>query len=203
MGFDSAWNRAIGAFNVANTLAAISAQLCLGKSLKNIAYVAQKLNPVAGRMELFTHPAKPTIVVDYAHTPDALEKSLLAIREHCKGRLWCVFGCGGDRDQGKRPLMGAIAERLADGVILTDDNVRTENPKKIIEDILQGCTHRAEILVEHSRPKAIALATQQCTEHDIILVAGKGHEDYQIIGHQSQAYDERAFVKQFQQGKIR
>lgn len=191
----------VGEFNIANVLAAISAQLCLGKSLKNIAYVAQKLMPVAGRMELFSHSAKPTIVVDYAHTPDALEKSLLAIRQHCKGQLWCVFGCGGDRDQGKRPLMGAIAERLADRVIITDDNVRSEDPKKIVEDILQGCLDTQQILVEHQRTKAIELAAQHCKEQDFILVAGKGHEDYQIIGQQSQAYDERAFVKQFQEGK--
>jgi UDP-N-acetylmuramoyl-L-alanyl-D-glutamate--2,6-diaminopimelate ligase len=192
----------VGEFNVANVLAAISAQLCLGKSLKNIAYVAQKLRPVAGRMELFSHPQKATIVVDYAHTPDALEKSLIAARQHCKGQLWCVFGCGGDRDKGKRPLMGAIAERLADRVVITDDNVRTETPQQIVEDILQGCTNTQQILVEHSRTQAIELAAKQCKEQDIILVAGKGHENYQIIGQQSQAYDERAFVKQFQQGKV-
>ncbi|KXI31040.1 UDP-N-acetylmuramyl peptide synthase [Paraglaciecola hydrolytica] len=193
--------RLIGAFNVANVLAAISAQLCLGKSLKNLMYVAQKLNPVAGRMELFAHPGKATVVVDYAHTPDALEKSLSALRKHCRGKLWCVFGCGGDRDKGKRPLMGEIAERLADHVVLTDDNVRSEEPVKIIQDILLGCLESETILVEHSRTKAIQLAAAQCTEQDIILVAGKGHENYQIIGQQSQAYDERAFVRQFQQGK--
>ncbi|MGO4890806.1 UDP-N-acetylmuramoyl-L-alanyl-D-glutamate--2,6-diaminopimelate ligase [Flavobacterium sp. W21_SRS_FM6] len=191
----------VGEFNISNALAAITAQLCLGKNLKNIAYIAQKLQPVAGRMELFSHPGRATIVVDYAHTPDALEKSLLAVRQHCQGQLWCVFGCGGDRDTGKRPLMGAIAERLADRVVITDDNVRSEEPKRIVEDILQGCRDPQTILVEHSRTKAIEIAAQQCTEHDFILVAGKGHEDYQIIGHQSQAYDERAFVKQFQQGK--
>jgi UDP-N-acetylmuramoyl-L-alanyl-D-glutamate--2,6-diaminopimelate ligase len=192
----------IGSFNVANVLAAISAQLCLGKNLKNIMYVAQKLSPVMGRMELFSHPGKATLVVDYAHTPDALEKSLTALRQHCRGKLWCVFGCGGDRDKGKRPLMGEIAERLADHVVLTDDNVRSEEPAQIIQDILLGCLESENILVEHSRTKAIQLAAAQCTEQDIILVAGKGHENYQIIGQLSQAYDERAFVRQFQQGKI-
>ena len=113
-----------------------------------------------------------------------------------------MFGCGGDRDKGKRPLMGAIAERLADRVVITDDNVRTETPQQIVEDILQGCTNTQQILVEHSRTQAIELAAKQCKEQDIILVAGKGHENYQIIGQQSQAYDERAFVKQFQQGKV-
>lgn len=192
----------VGEFNVANVLAAISAQLCLGKNLQNIANVVQNLMPVAGRMELFCHPSKATIVVDYAHTPDALEKSLLALRQHCTGQVWCVFGCGGDRDQGKRPLMGAIAERLADRVVLTDDNVRSESPQKIVDDILQGCQYAEQILVEHSRTKAIELAAQHCTQQDIILVAGKGHENYQIIGQQSHAYDERAFVKQFQQGEV-
>ena len=191
----------IGSFNVANVLAAISAQLCLGKSFKNIAYVAQKLSPVAGRMEIFAHPGKATIVVDYAHTPDALEKALMALRKHCHGKLWCIFGCGGDRDKGKRPLMGEIAERLADHVVLTDDNVRSEQPEQIMQDILLGCLQSENILLEHSRSKAIQLAAEQCTEQDIILVAGKGHENYQIIGQQSQAYDERAFVRQFQQGK--
>tara|TARA_R110000868_G_scaffold406031_1_gene686073 strand:- start:432 stop:1985 length:1554 start_codon:yes stop_codon:yes gene_type:complete len=191
----------IGSFNVANVLAAISAQLCLGRSLKNIAYVAQKLSPVAGRMEMFAHPGKATIVVDYAHTPDALEKALTALRQHCRGKLWCIFGCGGDRDKGKRPLMGEIAERLADQVVLTDDNVRSEQPAQIMQDILLGCLQSENILLEHSRTKAIQLAAEQCAEQDIILVAGKGHENYQIIGQQSQAYDERAFVRQFQQGK--
>ena len=191
----------IGAFNVANVLAAISAQLSLGKSLKNIMYVVQKLKPVAGRMEIFAQPGKATIVVDYAHTPDALEKSLHALRLHCRGKLVCIFGCGGDRDKGKRPIMGGIAQRLADQVVLTDDNVRSEAPQQIIHDILQGCSQAEQILIEHSRTQAIQRAASACSEQDIILVAGKGHENYQIIGQQSLAYDERAFVRQFQQGK--
>lgn len=191
----------VGEFNIANVLAAIGAQLCLGKSLKNIIYVAQKLRPVAGRMELFPHVGKATIVVDYAHTPDALEKSLIALRQHCHGSLWCVFGCGGDRDKGKRPLMGEIAQRLSDHLVITDDNVRSEDPQAIVKDILQGCLEPERILIEHSRSKAIALAAERCSDQDIILVAGKGHETYQIIGQQSLPYDERAFVRQYQQGK--
>jgi len=191
----------IGPFNVANVLAAITGQLCLGKSLKSIVYVAQKLRPVAGRMELFSQPAQAAIVVDYAHTPDALEKTLLAIRQHCHGKLWCIFGCGGDRDSGKRPLMGEIAERLADAVIVTDDNVRSEDPAQIIQQILAGCHAPQQIQVEHNRAKAISLALQQSAEEDVILVAGKGHENYQIIGQTRLPYDEREFVKQLQQGK--
>ncbi|MGJ8681111.1 UDP-N-acetylmuramoyl-L-alanyl-D-glutamate--2,6-diaminopimelate ligase [Paraglaciecola sp.] len=191
----------LGQFNVSNVLAAICAQLCLGKSLKQIAYVAQKLRPVAGRMELFCRSKMPTIVVDYAHTPDALEKALLATRQHCQGKLVCVFGCGGDRDAGKRSLMGEIAEQFADSVILTDDNVRSEDPKQIVADILTGFRNPDVIKVEHDRKKAIQLAVSQCAEGDMVLVAGKGHEQYQIIGNQTLSYDERLFVSQFQKGK--
>jgi UDP-N-acetylmuramoyl-L-alanyl-D-glutamate--2,6-diaminopimelate ligase len=191
----------LGQFNVSNVLAAICAQLCLGKSLKQIAYVAQKLKPVAGRMELFTRPKAATIVVDYAHTPDALEKALLATRQHCQGKLYCVFGCGGDRDTGKRSLMGEIAEQLADCVILTDDNVRNEDPKQIINDILSGCKNPDVIEIEHDRKVAIELAASKSADGDIILVAGKGHEPYQIVGNQTLPYDERQFVSRFQKGK--
>jgi UDP-N-acetylmuramoyl-L-alanyl-D-glutamate--2,6-diaminopimelate ligase len=188
-------------FNVANVLAAICSQLCLGKSLKQIAYIAQKLKPVAGRMELYSRQNHATIVVDYAHTPDALEKALLATKQHCNGKLFCVFGCGGDRDVGKRSLMGEIAERLSDLVILTDDNVRSDSPKDIIRDILSGCINPQQVVVEHDRKTAIKLAASQAVAGDMILVAGKGHENYQIIGNQTLAYDERQFVALFQEGK--
>jgi UDP-N-acetylmuramoyl-L-alanyl-D-glutamate--2,6-diaminopimelate ligase len=188
-------------FNVANVLAAICSQLCLGKSLKQIAYIVQKLKPVAGRMELYSRQNHATIVVDYAHTPDALEKALLATKQHCHGKLFCVFGCGGDRDVGKRSLMGEIAERLSDHVILTDDNVRSENPQDIIQDILSGCINPEQVVVEHDRKTAIKIAAAQASAGDMILVAGKGHENYQIIGNQTLAYDERQFVALFQKGK--
>lgn len=188
-------------FNVANVLAAICSQLCLGKSLKQIAYIVQKLKPVAGRMELYSRQNQATIVVDYAHTPDALEKALMATKQHCDGKLYCVFGCGGDRDVGKRALMGEIAERLSDKVIVTDDNVRSENPQDIINDILSGCAYPQSIQVEHDRKTAIKLAATQASAGDMILVAGKGHENYQIIGTQTVAYDERQFVALLQKGK--
>jgi UDP-N-acetylmuramoyl-L-alanyl-D-glutamate--2,6-diaminopimelate ligase len=188
-------------FNVANVLAAICSQLCLGKNLKQIAYIVQKLKPVAGRMELYRRKGQATIVVDYAHTPDALEKALLATKQHCHGKLFCVFGCGGDRDVGKRSLMGEIAERLSDQIILTDDNVRSENPQDIIQGILSGCINPEQILVEHDRKTAIKAAAAQASAGDMILVAGKGHENYQIIANQTLAYDERQFVALFQEGK--
>ena len=188
-------------FNVANVLAAICSQLCLGKNLKQIAYIAQKLRPVAGRMELYKRQGHATIVVDYAHTPDALEKALLATKQHCHGKLFCVFGCGGDRDVGKRSLMGEIAERLSDQFILTDDNVRSEDPKDIIQGILAGCINPDQVLIEHDRKTAITAAAAQASSGDMILVAGKGHENYQIIGNKTLAYDERQFVALLQEGK--
>ena len=189
-------------FNIANVLAAICSQLCMGKSLKQIAYIVQKLKPVAGRMELYKRQGHATIVVDYAHTPDALDKALLASKQHCQGKLFCVFGCGGDRDVGKRSLMGEIAERLSDHVILTDDNVRSENPQDIINDILAGCINPERVFIEHDRKTAIRTAAAMASAGDMILVAGKGHENYQIIGNQTLAYDERQFVALFQEGEI-
>jgi UDP-N-acetylmuramoyl-L-alanyl-D-glutamate--2,6-diaminopimelate ligase len=188
----------LGQFNVSNVLAAIAVQLCLGKSLQQIADVAQHLSPVPGRMELFTAPGQGTLVVDYAHTPDALEQALLALRHHCQGQLWCVFGCGGDRDTGKRSLMGEIAENNADRVIITNDNSRNEEPLNIANEILAGCLNPELVSVELDRREAIKAAHAQAKAGDIVLVAGKGHEDYQIIGGESVAYDERAFVRQQQ-----
>jgi UDP-N-acetylmuramoyl-L-alanyl-D-glutamate--2,6-diaminopimelate ligase len=190
-----------GEFNVANVLGAICSQLCLGKNLQTISYIAQQLQPVPGRMELYTRLGHASIVVDYAHTPDALEKALLASKQHCKGKIWCVFGCGGDRDAGKRGLMGEVAEKLANHIILTDDNVRSENADDIVADILSGCINPELVLIEHDRKKAIKAASTAASKDDIILLAGKGHENYQIIGNHRLPYDERQFVSLFQKGK--
>jgi UDP-N-acetylmuramoyl-L-alanyl-D-glutamate--2,6-diaminopimelate ligase len=201
---DSSWGQCelslslLGQFNVSNVLAAIAVQLCLGKSLEKIAQVTPQLSPVPGRMELFCAKGQATLVVDFAHTPDALEQALIALRHHCQGQLWCVFGCGGDRDTGKRSLMGEIAENYADKVIITNDNSRNEAPQSIADDILAGCLNPELMLVELDRRQAIQLAHAQAKAGDIILVAGKGHENYQIIGTQSVPYDERTFVKQQQ-----
>ena len=197
---DTSWGTGVirtqllGAFNVLNVLAAIASQLALAVPLDTIIPETYQLTPVPGRMELFCAPSKASIVVDYAHTPDALEKALQASRQHCTGDLWIIFGCGGDRDKGKRPLMGEVAETLADHVVLTNDNVRSESAESIIEDILAGCLYQEQIAVELSREQAIANALNKATSDDVILVAGKGHEQYQIEGETVLPYDERSYV---------
>src|SRR4029077_17579821 len=137
----------------------------------------------SGRMEMFGgRGLTPLAIVDYAHTTDALEKALRAARLHGRGELRVVFGCGGDRDAGKRPLMGRIAAELADDLIVTDDNPRTEDPARIVADILAGVSRQAPLVVEHDRALAIRLALGRSSSEDVVLIAGKGHEDYQILG---------------------
>lgn len=200
--FRSSWgdgklrSRLIGSFNVSNLLLAITAMLQQGYPLAKLCQTAHLLNGVCGRMELFSAEQKPMVIVDYAHTPDALQKALAAARLHCKGRLWCVFGCGGDRDSGKRPLMGAIAEQAADHVILTDDNPRSEDPSLILQDILMGLQQPQHASVIHGRELALQYAVQQAQIDDVILIAGKGHEDYQIIGNTKLHFSDREIVEQ-------
>jgi UDP-N-acetylmuramoyl-L-alanyl-D-glutamate--2,6-diaminopimelate ligase len=195
--FSSSWgdgefeSRLMGAFNVSNLLLALATLLALGYPLADLLTTAERLQPVCGRMEVFTAPGKTTVVVDYAHTPDALEKALQAARLHCTGKLWCVFGCGGDRDKGKRPMMGAIAEQYADVVVVTDDNPRTEEPKAIVEDILAGMLDAGRAYVVLGRAEAVTNAIMQAKENDVVLVAGKGHEDYQIVGNRRLDYSDR------------
>ncbi len=184
----------LGRFNVSNVLAAMGVMLVLGYDFHELLATAPKLQPVTGRMECFGGGDTPLAVVDYAHTPDALEKALQALRVHCKGQLWCLVGCGGDRDRGKRPMMAAMAEQYADRVILTDDNPRTEEPARIMADMVAGLRDPAAVQVEHDRVKAISLAIGQASKQDIILVAGKGHEDYQIIGTDKRHYSDRETV---------
>ncbi|HHI0004046.1 TPA: UDP-N-acetylmuramoyl-L-alanyl-D-glutamate--2,6-diaminopimelate ligase [Escherichia coli] len=198
--FSSSWgdgeieSHLMGAFNVSNLLLALATLLALGYPLSDLLKTAARLQPVCGRMEVFTAPGKPTVVVDYAHTPDALEKALQAARLHCAGKLWCVFGCGGDRDKGKRPLMGAIAEEFADVAVVTDDNPRTEEPRAIINDILAGMLDAGHAKVMEGRAEAVTCAVMQAKENDVVLVAGKGHEDYQIVGNQRLDYSDRVTV---------
>lgn len=168
----------LGRFNVSNLLAVLGGLTALGLPLADVAAALRQARPVPGRMEAF-HGNHPTVVVDYAHTPDALEKALSSLREHVKGKLVCVFGCGGDRDAGKRSEMGAIASRLADHVVVTSDNPRSEDPAAIIAQILQGAGSTAH--VEADRRVAIRKSIAAAGRHDIVLVAGKGHEDYQEI----------------------
>ncbi|MGL5948968.1 MAG: UDP-N-acetylmuramoyl-L-alanyl-D-glutamate--2,6-diaminopimelate ligase [Aeromonas sp.] len=183
----------LGRFNASNLLTALGLLLLLGFDFARLLATAPQLRPVTGRMECFGGQTQPLAVVDYAHTPDALEQALSALRVHCAGQLWCVFGCGGDRDRGKRPLMAAIAERLADRVILTCDNPRTEDPAQIFVDLQAGLT--APAVQEMDRERAIALALSQAAPGDIVLIAGKGHEDYQIIGAQKRHMSDRETVE--------
>lgn len=198
--FRSSWgdgeieSRLMGAFNVSNLLLALATLLALDYPLDRLLASAPQLQPVCGRMEVFHAPGKPTVVVDYAHTPDALEKALEAARLHCKGQLWCLFGCGGDRDKGKRPLMGAIAEQYADIVVITDDNPRSEEPMAIVNDILSGLLDPGRARVVSGRAQAVTNAVMQARPDDIVLVAGKGHEDYQIVGNRRLDYSDRLTV---------
>jgi len=163
--------------------------------LKNIAEAVKTLTPVDGRMEGFSATDLPLAVVDYAHTPDALENALIACRQHCQGALWVVFGCGGDRDAGKRPLMGEIAERQSDHVIVTNDNPRTENPEEIASQILAGCKQPEKVTVMLTRQQAVLSALKKAKTNDVVLLAGKGHEDYIIVGKQHIPYNERELVR--------
>lgn len=189
----------LGGFNVYNLLSAIAAVISLGHDAGKVAAACAGLHAVPGRMEAFGGGGQqPLVIVDYAHTPDALQQVLTALRRHCHGQLWCVFGCGGDRDRGKRPQMGAVAAELADQVVITDDNPRTEVPEQIVQDILAGIPTRqglqARVQVVMGRENAVRQAIAQASPDDIVVLAGKGHEDYQVIGQQRYDYDERRLV---------
>jgi UDP-N-acetylmuramoyl-L-alanyl-D-glutamate--2,6-diaminopimelate ligase len=170
----------VGRFNANNLLAILATLLCSDIGLQDAVTAISRLTPVAGRMQQLGGGKLPLIVVDYAHTPDALEKVLSTLREQCQGRLICVFGCGGDRDKGKRPLMGETVSKLADYAIVTADNPRHEDVNNIIADIVQSMS--GEYVIEADRATAIRVAIQQAKTGDIVLLAGKGHEDYQQIG---------------------
>jgi UDP-N-acetylmuramoyl-L-alanyl-D-glutamate--2,6-diaminopimelate ligase len=184
----------LGRFNAANLLAVLAVLLVAGMPLAEAAAALAQARPVAGRMERFGGDAQPLVVVDYAHTPDALEKALAALREHTAGRLVCVFGCGGDRDRGKRPQMGAIAETLADIVIVTSDNPRHELPMAIINEIVAGMRSTPTVVTD--RAHAIRAALAEARTGDTVLVAGKGHEDYQQVGDRRLPYSDRDTVRE-------
>jgi UDP-N-acetylmuramoyl-L-alanyl-D-glutamate--2,6-diaminopimelate ligase len=192
----------VGQFNIANLLAAVGAVLHLGLELSAIAQVLPQFAGVPGRMEqvqvqpdvnLAESPAEQdiSVIVDYAHTPDSLENLLRAARPFISGRLICVFGCGGDRDRTKRPLMGAIAAQQADWAIVTSDNPRTEDPAQILQDILTGIPAERNPTVLSDRAEAIRTAILQAQPGDGVLIAGKGHEDYQILGTEKVHFDDR------------
>lgn len=186
----------LGDFNLSNVLAVVTALCLLKHPLKAVLGALQQLTSVPGRMETFGGKDQPLVIVDFAHTPDALLKTLSALKSHCHGKLYCVFGCGGDRDAGKRPLMAKIAEQFADQVILTDDNPRTEDPEQIFSDILKGFQNKDKIIVEHNRSKAIRDSIQSAKTADCVLIAGKGAETYQIIGQNKLPFSDAEVVKQ-------
>jgi UDP-N-acetylmuramoyl-L-alanyl-D-glutamate--2,6-diaminopimelate ligase len=188
-------SRFIGDFNVENLLAALGALLGWNVPFHDALAALERCTPPPGRMETLFATDKPLAIVDYAHTPDALEKLLGAARKHTTGKLICIFGCGGDRDPAKRPLMAAAAERLADQVIVTDDNPRTENGDAIVADIVKGFAAPARVLIERDRAKAIAQGIALGKPGDVVLIAGKGHEDYQIVGTERRHFSDREVAR--------
>ncbi len=183
----------LGGFNAKNVLAVAGALRRMGFGIEKIVKAIAQLRPVRGRMQLLERPGYPSIIVDYAHTPQALETVLRESRRHVTGRLHCVFGCGGNRDAGKRPLMGGIAARFADSVVVTDDNPRNESPQKIVADILAGCADDARpVKVMHDRAQAIMTAIAAAKPGDVVLIAGKGHETYQEIAGEKKAFSDQS-----------
>lgn len=183
-----------GKFSVYNALCAAATAIALGFDFNSIAENLSKTTGVKGRAEVVPTDRDFTVIIDYAHTPDGLENILSSMNEIKKGRLICVFGCGGDRDATKRHIMGAISQRLADYSIVTSDNPRTENPSDIIKDIVKGFTSKAAYKVIENRKQAIKFAIDNAQTDDIIVLAGKGHETYQILGKEKVHFDEREIV---------
>lgn len=189
----------IGDYNVSNLLCVIGALRALGVALKDAVQACRGLLPVPGRMECLAQVDQPLVAVDYAHTPDALDKALSALRPLAQqrgGLLWCVFGCGGDRDAGKRPLMAHVVEMNADRVVVTSDNPRSENPETIIDQIVAGLNRGGAAQVQPDRALAIAQTIAQAGAQDVVLVAGKGHEDYQEIAGVRHMFSDREHARQ-------
>jgi UDP-N-acetylmuramoyl-L-alanyl-D-glutamate--2,6-diaminopimelate ligase len=187
--------RLMGEFNVENALTVLAVLLAWDIPLRDAAQALSKVRAARGRMEMFGGRGRgPLAIVDYAHTPDALANALRAARLHCRGQLRVVFGCGGDRDAGKRPLMGRIAAELADDILLTDDNPRGEDPARIIADIVAGIAGGAPLTIEQDRALAIRVALERSAPDDVVLIAGKGHEDYQVFAHERREFRDQAVV---------
>ncbi|MDN5850930.1 MAG: UDP-N-acetylmuramoyl-L-alanyl-D-glutamate--2,6-diaminopimelate ligase, partial [Nitrococcus sp.] len=184
----------LGRFNAANALAALGTLLALDLRLGEAIERLRRLRPVAGRMECYGGNGRPWVVVDYAHTPAGLQAALSAMREHFPGRIWCVFGCGGDRDRGKRRLMGSLVRANADLIVITDDNPRSEDPHRIIADIQAGADADSRVRIIPNRREAVIQSIRAADPEDAILVAGKGHEEYQLVGSERLAYSDRETV---------
>jgi len=185
----------IGDFNVENALVALGVLEALGVDRARALAALGRVTAPPGRMEVISAPGRALAIVDYAHTPDALAKALRAARVHCRGRLRVVFGCGGERDRGKRSLMGAVAEELADDIVITDDNPRGESPATIAADIVAGMTRGKTPRVVHDRGAAIRHALESASSDDAVLIAGKGHEQYQIEGAVRRAFSDQQVVR--------
>lgn len=183
-------SKLLGRFNLSNLLATLTTLGIYGIPLSQSLKAVMELETVSGRMQVLGGHDKPYVVIDYAHTPDALEQVLISVREYCEGDIWCVFGCGGNRDTGKRPLMGAVAEKLADHIVLTNDNSRHENPLDIIANILSGMQQPAAAVIETDRERAICHAISCANKNDIVLLAGKGHETYQQINDEKKPFSD-------------
>jgi len=181
----------IGEFNIYNALACFCVLLQSGMNFNYAIKRIEKLQTVAGRMEVISKADKPVVVIDYAHTPEALSQALVNVRKHVTGKVICVFGCGGDRDVGKRPMMAQVADELSDLVILTSDNPRNEDPEQIIDEIRQGISSELKLIVEEDRGSAIQQAINMASADDLILIAGKGHEEYQIIGNKKIPFSDK------------
>lgn len=184
----------LGRFNISNLTAVGAALLAQGYSLRSVAAALSHAGVVPGRMEPVRVAGKPLAIIDYAHTPQALGHALLACRAHARGKIWCVFGCGGDRDRGKRPLMGQTAAAVADAIIITDDNPRSEDPGAIANAILEGTGERDQVKVIHRRAEAITHALDHAGADDIVLIAGKGHETTQQYGAVEYPFSDRVCV---------
>jgi UDP-N-acetylmuramoyl-L-alanyl-D-glutamate--2,6-diaminopimelate ligase len=191
----------IGEFNADNALTVLALLLASSVPLPEAAAALGACRAAPGRMEAFGGRAgQPLAIVDYAHTPDALAKALRAARGHCRGALRVVFGCGGDRDPGKRPMMGRVAAEMADDVIVTDDNPRTEPPERITAEILAGIGSGSAAQLEHDRAAAIRLALHRSAAADVVLIAGKGHEEYQIVGGERRPFRDQTVVREELEG---
>ena len=193
-----------GQFNITNTLSAMAALVGQGMDIEQLVSQVSHLVAVDGRMEQFDYygtaddqDIRIKAIVDYAHTPDALQQALRSLRQHSRAKLWCIFGCGGDRDKQKRPLMAQAAEQWADYIVVTNDNPRHEKPQDIAADICAGFGANTQYKVELDRKQAIASTLAQASNDDIVLIAGKGHETYQVFGDDVIEYDERGFVRHF------
>jgi UDP-N-acetylmuramoyl-L-alanyl-D-glutamate--2,6-diaminopimelate ligase len=196
-------SRLIGKFNLQNLLAVVGAACSQGLNFDNVIKALPMLENIPGRMEIVNDTeqrtekltAGPVVIVDFAHSPDALKNALGTLRDLCSGKLWCIFGCGGNRDQEKRPIMGKIASELADHIIITNDNPRNESQKKISEQILSGIIPNTKSIIILDRREAINFSIKSAMQEDVILIAGKGDESYQLLGSKRFSFSDRVEAK--------